>query len=263
VTVSGGRTFTALAAGDRHTCGLAADGAAWCWGDNGSGQLGTGGRGPTPQPVRGSRRFTTLTAGGKHTCGIATDGAVLCWGDGFSGQLGRGARESQGEPVAVDLEVKATDVAAGKDHTCAVARTGRVWCWGANRSGEVGDGGTRERLGPVEALTPRGVRITSVVAGGSFTCALAEGGEAYCWGDNHEGQLGDGTKTNRSTPVAVQAAPPLAALAAGEAHACGVPREGARRPVCWGANAQGQLGDGSVVARAQPTPVSLDSLRRP
>ena len=263
VTVAGGRTFTALTAGDRHTCGLAADGAAWCWGDNNADQLGTGSSGPTPAPVRGGKKFRVLAAGAKHTCGVGTDGVVLCWGDGFSGQLGRGTRETQREPVAVDLDakVKATDVASGREHACAVAQNGRVWCWGGNRSGEVGDGSTSERLSPREAQTPRGMRFTSVVAGADFTCALAEGGEVYCWGGNRSGQLGDGSRTNRPTPVAVQASFPFAAIVAGEAHACGLPR--GRLPVCWGANTQGQLGDGTVEPRAQPTPVSLDSLRRP
>jgi alpha-tubulin suppressor-like RCC1 family protein/uncharacterized protein YjdB len=261
VTVAGGRTFTALTAGDRHTCGLAADGTAWCWGDNGADQLGTGSSGPTPALVRGGKKFTVLSAGAKHTCGVGTDGAVLCWGDGFSGQLGRGARETSREPVAVDLNLKATDVASGREHACAVVTTGRIWCWGGNRAGEVGDGSTSERLSPKEAQTPRGMRFTSVVAGADFTCALAEGGEAYCWGGNRSGQLGDGSRTKRPSPVAVQASAPFAAIVAGEAHACGLPR--GRLPVCWGANAQGQLGDGTVEPRAQPTPVSLDSLRRP
>jgi serine/threonine protein kinase/alpha-tubulin suppressor-like RCC1 family protein len=261
VTVAGGRSFTTLTAGDRHTCGLTADGTAWCWGDNGSDQLGTGSSGFTPAQVRGGKKFRVLAAGAKHTCGIGTDGAVLCWGDGFSGQLGRGARESQREPVAVDLDVKATDVASGREHACAVAQTGRVWCWGGNRAGEVGDGSTSERLSPREAQTPRGTRFTSVVAGADFTCALAEGGAGYCWGGNRSGQLGDGSRTNRPTPVAVQASFPFAALVAGEAHTCGLPR--GRLPLCWGANTQGQLGDGTVEPRAQPTPVSLDSLRRP
>jgi alpha-tubulin suppressor-like RCC1 family protein len=261
VPVAGGRSFTALAAGERHTCGITTDGSAWCWGDPGDGRLGGAGRGVVQ--VRGNRRFTALAAGGKHTCGVATDGTVLCWGDGFSGQLGRGTRETQPEPVGVDFDVKASDVAAGKEHSCVVAQNGRVWCWGANKSGEVGDGGTRERLSPVETQAPRGMRFTSVVAGGDFTCALTDGGEAYCWGGNRQGQLGDGSRTNRPSPVAVQSGFAFAALAAGEAHVCGVPRDGARRPVCWGANAQGQLGDGTAEPRAQPTPVSLDSLRRP
>jgi alpha-tubulin suppressor-like RCC1 family protein len=261
VPVAGGRTFKALAAGDRHTCGLTADGTAWCWGDNGSDQLGGGRGGPAPGAVGGNRKFRTLAAGAKHTCGVATDGTVLCWGDGFSGQLGRGARETAGEPVAVDLDVKATDVAAGREHACAVATTGRVWCWGRNGAGELGDGSTSERLSPREAQTPRGMRFTSVAAGADFTCALAEGGGAYCWGGNRQGQLGDGTRTNRSTPVAVAAPVPFGTIVAGEAHACGLAR--GRPPLCWGANAQGQLGDGTVEPRAQPTPVFLDSLRRP
>jgi alpha-tubulin suppressor-like RCC1 family protein len=260
IPVAGGRTFTALTAGDRHTCGLASDGTAWCWGDNGSEQLGTGSAGPTPRAVRGGRKFTALSAGAKHTCGVATDGAVLCWGDGFSGQLGRGARETMSEPVAVDLDVKATDVASGREHACAVAQTGRVWCWGSNRGGSVGDGSTSERLSPREALTPKGVRIARVVAGADFTCALAEGGEAYCWGSNRSGQVGDGTRTNRPTPVAVQGGP-FITIVAGDGHACGLPR--GRLPVCWGANAQGQLGDGTVEPHSAPAPVSLDSLRRP
>jgi alpha-tubulin suppressor-like RCC1 family protein len=211
--------------------------------------------------VRGGRKFTALSAGAQHTCGVATDGAVLCWGDGFSGQLGRGARETMSEPVAVDLDVKAIEVASGREHACAVAQTGRVWCWGSNRGGSVGDGSTSERLSPREALTPKGVRITKVVAGTDFTCALADGGEAYCWGANRSGQLGDGTRANRSTPVAVQGGGPFLTIVAGDAHACGLSR--GRPPVCWGANAQGQLGDGTVQPHSAPAPVTLDPLRRP
>ena len=261
LAVSGGKSFKSLTAGERHTCGIAADDTAWCWGDNGSDRLGTGASGPAPNPVRGDHKFRALAAGAQHTCGIATDGTVRCWGDGFSGQLGRGARETSREPVEPRLEVRAVAIASGRQHSCVVAQNGRVWCWGANRQGEIGDGGRSERGRPVESATPRGVLFSSVTAGTDFTCALTNSGEAYCWGANEQGQLGDGTRTRREAPAKVQHADPFLDLAAGDAHACGLPRSG--RPVCWGANAVGQLGDGSAEARATPTPVSLDSLRRP
>jgi alpha-tubulin suppressor-like RCC1 family protein len=92
--VSGGLTFTALASGGGHTCGLAGGGEVYCWGSNNNGQLGSGTNlgsttpNPEPAPVSGVPPFISLTADGTQTCGVASSGAAYCWGNNFWGQLG-------------------------------------------------------------------------------------------------------------------------------------------------------------------------------
>jgi alpha-tubulin suppressor-like RCC1 family protein len=92
-----------VTAGFAHTCGETTGNRAYCWGDNGAGQLGdgtTGGR-LRPVPVAGGRAFKQLSAGGEHTCGLTSTGAVYCWGGNSEGQLGDGTRSGRLTPVAV------------------------------------------------------------------------------------------------------------------------------------------------------------------
>jgi len=257
VPVAGGRSFTALAAGARHTCGVAADGTAWCWGDNNSGQLGDGSTrgGVTPRRVGGGLKFTALAAGDEHTCGIAAAGKLYCWGDGFSAQLGRGVRESQREPVEVDVPGKFTAVAAGARHGCGLEQGGKVFCWGTNDMGQLGDGSKTERLSPV-AVASR-TSFTALTAGSAHTCALTAAGEAYCWGRNREGELGDGSRVDRPSPVRVGIEAPLRAVSAGSRHTCALTR--AEAALCWGQNLKGQLGDGTTETRTTPAPVKAES----
>ena len=149
------------------------------------------------------------------------------------------------------VHVTFTQVSAGYFHTCGVTTSGAAYCWGYNFSGQLGDGtGTSYRTAP--APVAGGLDDTAVSAGGGFpsgvpghTCGTTAGGAAYCWGYNASGQLGDGTTTNRTSPVPVSGGLNVTTVGAGTGHTCAVTTSG--EAYCWGANFRGQLGDGSTV----------------
>lgn len=251
IPVIGGATFVAVTAGSRHTCALDPAGAAFCWGRNDHGQLGNGTTLETaaPVPVADALSFVSLSAGKDHTCGVSGGGGGFCWGRNEFGQLGDGTSTDQPRPVAVAGGLAWASISAGGTHTCGVTREGQAYCWGANVQGELGDGTREERIVPapvageltfVSISVGRAPVTTSEV--GEHTCGVTLTGQAYCWGTNHEGQLGTGNQLASSTPTLVQGGQSFAALSTGAFHTCGVTT--LREALCWGANDSGQLGNG-------------------
>lgn len=242
----------AIAGGFAHTCALSSAGAVRCWGDNLGGQLGDGSsasRQLTPVAVSGlASGLVAITAGTAHTCALSHAGAVKCWGDNALGQVGDGSTSARPTPVDVSgLSSGVTAIAAGDAHTCALLGTGAIRCWGSNTVGELGDGTTTRRLTPVD-VSGLSSGMTALAAGADHSCALSATGAVRCWGGNAAGQLGDGSSTGRLTPVDVSGlSSGVSAIAAGGFHTCALTGDGAVR--CWGANANGQVGDGSTLVR--------------
>ena len=288
--VTGGLHFTAMNAAWLNSCGLTAMGAVYCWGANQNGQLGVGTRnGPedcgfipgdvpcshTPVRVAGSLTFVSISVGSDDSCAVMQTGAAYCWGRNQVGQLGLGTSTGPEDcgvscataPMATLGGLTFATVSAGGAHSCGVVSSRAAYCWGSNDRGQLGVGTTTgpEDCGldlppcstrPVAVLG--GLSFTAVSAGGYHTCGVTTTGAAYCWGDNHEGGLGDGTTTYRSSPVPVLGGLRFAAVSAGEFHTCGVTVEGAA--YCWGENYAGGLGDGTTTYRSSPVPV-LGGLR--
>lgn len=269
--VAGGLRFASLRAGWEHTCGVADDGRAYCWGRGTEGQLGTGDREDraAPAPVAAGASFDFIAPGGRHTCG-GIAGAAHCWGANDVGQLGTGeAGTGTAEPVPVATSLAFVDIAAGYAHTCGRTAGSILHCWGENGYGELGDG-TRHEPGQPGATAPVPIYFDQVTfavvsAGRSYACAVRFQGEAMCWGQGSRGQLGHARLVDHATPALVVPAPgvrftpnagPYADIAAsGSAHACGLTRSGVVH--CWGSGAEGQLGYGEWLSTV-PRPVRFD-----
>lgn len=287
LAVPGGLTFAAVSGGIGHTCGLTTTGAAYCWGLNFTGQLGVGtttsevcSNNPcstTPVAVAGGLTFIAISAGASHTCGITAAGSAYCWGANTDGQLGDGTVTQRTSPVAVASGLTFAAVSAGIGYTCGVATTGEAYCWGLNNTGQLGIGttsgpqicatGNNNPCSMTPVAVQGGLTFTMVSAGGDayghgHVCGVTAAAAAYCWGDNVLGQLGDGTVTPRTSPVAVGGGLSFVDVSAGSnydvtgapgyEHTCGVTTAGVA--YCWGVSINGQLGTGTTTGPQACTP---------
>ncbi|WP_158623492.1 MopE-related protein [Corallococcus sp. CA053C] len=259
VQVPGVTGVAALVAGVFHTLALKQDGTVWAWGWNNEGQLGDGTTTNRLTPVRvpGVTGVTAIVAGDNRTLALKQDGTVWAWGCNTEGQLGDGTRTNRLTPVQVPGVTGVAALVAGDFHTLALKQDGTVWAWGRNSEGQLGDGTTTSRLTPVQVPGVTGVTgVAAFFAGGYHTLALKQDGTVWAWGRNSEGQLGDGTTTNRSTPVQVTGVTGVAALVAGDFHTLALKQDGT--VWAWGWNNVGQLGDGTITDR--PTQVQVQGL---
>lgn len=184
---------------------------------------------------------------------LSASANVLAWGANYIGQLGNGT-SSAGSNVPVEATGlgEAIRVAAGGAHGLALLEDGTVMAWGANTSGQLG-GGTSAEESYVPVKVPGLGEVTAVAAGGAHSLALLKDGTVMAWGLNGNGQLGDGTNTNRNAPVKVTGLSEVAAVAAGESHSVALLKDG--RVMAWGHNQWGQLGDGTYTDRNVPVEV--------
>ncbi len=260
--------WKAVVAGDYHTVGIAEDGTLWTWGENGSGQLGDGTAINKSIPVRiqqGGRTWKAVAAWEYYTVGIDIDGTLWSWGDNSDGQLGDGTKENKSIPVRVqkkteegtfvDNTTKWKTVSAGGEHTVGIDSDGTLWSWGRNNKGQLGDGSKENKSIPVR-VQKGGTTWKAVSAGYYHTVGLAEDGTLWTWGRNNKGQLGDGTKTDKSTPVQVQqGGTTWKAASAGRVHTVGIDSDG--NLWVWGYNKGGELGDGTRIDKNTPVKIQI------
>ena len=252
----GTQVWKTIEFGRRHMCGIDADGAAWCWGDNSSGALGIGSYGPdslsAPQRVVGGRTWTHIAPGDDFTCGRATDGIVYCWGLEYANasRLGSpGGSTPTPRPIATTEAL--ADVYAGDNVACSrMADVARVMCWGFAEVAGVG-------LADGDVLPTRislDQDIIDLSVGEAFSCVVTSSNRAWCWGYNQYGQLGDGTTEPRTVPVEVQSSIGFTKVDAGQDHACAVALDGTS--YCWGVNGWGELGNGQG-GTLNPNPIPV------
>lgn len=255
-----------VSAGGEHSCAIDTLGRAFCWGEGGDGQLGNASTLDRSMPVSVSLPASVVAvqidAGERHTCAVDMLGTVFCWGNGGNGRLGINTIFNRNTPAAVSLPAPAVQVSAGVAHSCALLTDGRVFCWGSPLSGRLGDGAVIfDQLTPIRSA---GIfNAVQVSAGSDHTCARLFDGSALrdrCWGDNSNGELGDGTSVARATSVSVSTLCRTAGAfgpSAGDVSSCIIGVAGAEPgdAMCWGSNAFGQLGESTGTDRRAPTPV--------
>jgi alpha-tubulin suppressor-like RCC1 family protein len=261
--------FVAVTAGFRHTCAIATNKEAYCWGDNARGQLGSALSETSARPlvVSGHLQFAQISAGWFHTCGVTTSGEVYCWGENTVGQLGSaGPSTSFPRPVAATEKFKI--VSAGYQHTCAVATSGVLYCWGNDDSNQLGDGGivaacptvTGSRCTAVPVAVGVSTHFVDVSAGEFHTCGVGTDSLAYCWGSSSNGQTGVGApaSTNIPAPVRISSNHVYRAIGAGSRHTCATQTNAP--PDCWGRNAAGE--NGLTPPQAVSFPVAVTTALR-
>ncbi len=277
------RAFVQVDSARWSSCGVAADGSLWCWGD------ATAIAPPSWIPLRVDLSGTPLAGkriaqvaigeydGGQHACALATDGVLACWGRGAYGQLGDGTRTDRPRPTAVRTSGtplagrKVTKVVAGNGATCAITDTKALACWGSGPMTGTNTG--QHVLVPTavarsgSALQGKTVEDVSLGEAGNSAhgCAVASDGTAACWGANFEGQLGNGTTRSSGFDLLAVAVRTQGTALAGKrftqisasgrspysaANTCARTSDGLA--ACWGTNAHGQLGNGSTTPSSVP-----------
>jgi alpha-tubulin suppressor-like RCC1 family protein len=242
-------------------CGVATNGAGFCWGNNFGGQLGNAAAtGPHtgPMPVSGGYTFSQISVGDFMTCGLATTGLVYCWGDPLNGVFGNGTAPG-GSTVMTPIQAASgrtfSQISVGSS-PCGIS-SGVTYCWGHNGVGELGTGDTVSHWSPVAVSVPSGVSFATVVSGGNSSCGLTPAGAAYCWGDNYNGSLGVGSGSTAYSllPVPVVGGHVFAALSASTTGMCGLTTAG--KAYCWGS---GVSGNGTSGKEYAPTAVNQGGL---
>lgn len=265
---------TQIAAGVSHGC-VVANGQLLCWGNGTSGRLADGntanhtvnnatisGNGVIGTTDGTKAANGPISVGGSHSCG-EVNGKVYCWGRNTYGQLGTGNNTDQSKPTSLTLApgVYASKVSVGTSHSCAVGG-GSLYCWGRNNNGQIGVGLSAATYNAPQLVGGllAGKRVTDVEAGDTGTCAIANG-QAFCWGLNTYGQVGDGTAVQRSSPVLISSAGyNVTAISMGTDHACAVANGDG---YCWGRNDHGQLGINSLVNQSTPVKLTLGTAGAP
>lgn len=228
-----GYSVVSFSVGYASVCAILEDSSLWCWGANGSGQLGSGSReteASTPRAVEGELGWSSVSVGYYHACGVK-NGALYCWGNNVSGELGLGEASTGTERLTPDRVGTASDwvdVSAGSDHTCGIRGAGTLYCWGWDPVTEQGRG-TPTRVG-----TETGWSAVSVGSGG-FACALQQG-SPYCWGTNPVLSgvpvIVPDQPNPIPAPVRLDAGSDWSTIIAGNLSACGVKSNG--QLYCWG-----------------------------
>ena len=244
-TIAGGTNWKQVAIGGGQMAAVKTDGTLWTWGDNGQGLLGdntTLNKSSPVQTVAGGTNWKQVSVSSDNAAAVKTDGTLWTWGWNGCGNLGDGTSVSKSSPVqTITGGTNWKQVSVGFDVIAAVKSDGTLWNWGYNGFGALGDNTTANRNSPVQTVAG-GTNWKQVSCGNGVTAAIKMDGTLWLWGWNGNGQLGDGTVVNKSSPVqTIAGGTNWKQVAAGDAVTAAVKTDGTLW--VWGSGVNGQLGD--------------------
>jgi alpha-tubulin suppressor-like RCC1 family protein len=258
---TGVTAWTSIAAGVGHTLALGNNGNLYAWGANSYGQLGTGTTAtdsvPTLVPLpSGVHSWTAISAGAYHSYAIGDDGNIYAWGFNSFGQLGNGtsdggnsATASHPTPAAITKPSSVTSwksVVAGNNYGLAIANNDSLYAWGRDANGQLGQGNSTDATSPIVVPVPSGAtKWTKVFAGAFYNLAIADNDSLYVWGQDNNGNLGDGTGLTGNVSSPKKDAYPTGVtswtqIACGASFALAIGSDG--NLYSWGFNGTGELG---------------------
>jgi alpha-tubulin suppressor-like RCC1 family protein len=258
-TTAFGTNWKQVACGFLHTAAIKTDGTLWCYGRNISGLLGdntTTLRSSPVQTVAFGTNWKQVACGTYHTAAIKTDGTLWLWGVNGYGELGNNTITNRSSPLqTVAGGSNWKEVACGNYHTAAIKVDGTLWTWGYNPFGQLGDNTVTNRSSPVQT-TAFGTNWSKVACGYGNTSAIKTDGTLWSWGINDNGQLGDNTGTNRSSPVqTVAGGTNWKQISCRFRHTAAIKTDGTLWS--WGNNSGGKLGDNTGTYRSSPVQTIL------
>lgn len=192
-----------------------------------------------------------IAAGGAHSLAILSDGRLFSWGDNSNGQLGNGTTDNKNTPIEIELDegVKPVKIACGFNHSLAIGDNGCLYAWGANYDGQLGNGTTEDSYIPVKIKFPNNSKVVQIACGDDFSMAICDDGSLYTWGNNDDGQLGNGSNIEgqyRSTPTLIKLSGNVnpIKISCGSKYAMAIGDDG--YIYGWGDNYNYQQSDGST-----------------
>ena len=258
VSVVGGFTdWVQISGGGDHTVAIRANGTAWAWGSSFNGQIGDNSTVDKSSPVSVVGGFTDwvqISAGGGHTAAIRANGTAWAWGFNGNGRLGDNSTVSKSSPVSVvGGFTDWVQISGGSEHTAAIRANGTAWAWGRNTYGRLGDNTTAARSSPVSVVGGF-TDWVQISGGGDHTVAIRANGTAWAWGSSFNGQIGDNSTVDKSSPVSVVGGfTDWVQISAGGGHTAAIRANGTAW--AWGFNGNGRLGDNSTVSKSSPVSV--------
>jgi alpha-tubulin suppressor-like RCC1 family protein len=260
-----GEKVIAVSLGDRHSSAITESGKLYTWGYNNFGQLGDGTTTTRTTPTLidkfNDEKVISVSLGRYHSSAITESGKLYTWGLNDAGQLGDGTTANKTIPTLINRfnGEKIIAVSLGWYHSSAVTESGKLYTWGLNGNGQLGDGTTANKTVPTLIDRFNGEKVIAVSLGYYHSAAITETGKLYTWGYNGDGRLGDGTTTNRATPILIDNfdGEKVIAVSLGDRHSSAITESG--KLYTWGLNGNGQLGDGTTANKTVPTLISSTS----
>jgi alpha-tubulin suppressor-like RCC1 family protein len=253
-TVTGGTNWSVVACGAYHTAAIKTDGTLWTWGNNGSGQLGDNTithRSSPIQTITLGTNWTSVSLGYYHSAALKNNGTLWTWGRNSEGQLGDNKLNFAPSPIQTIAAGNTwSTISIGNSFAAAIKNDGTLWLWGSNYSGQLGNNSIINTNSPVQTLSA-GNNWSVISLSANHAAAIKTDGTLWLWGSNFQGQLGDNTVVNKSSPVQTfSGGTTWSKVACGTNSTAAIKTDGTLWT--WGWNFVGQLGDNNFSSKSTP-----------